>query len=1461
MVQDTRQPLTNEPAIAAPEAPVLMHNIRVTYKKDRGIALIMVVLLLVLMVALLLAAFSLTDSELRGARVLASGQQARQLADVAVNAVISQIRQGTAQDPASTGVETWTSQPGLIRKYTEGGGLLKAYKLYSSGQMVVPGSSAGTLLSDVPGDDWRTHPERYVDLNRPVYTTSTAAGAGAPKLRFPIIDPRAMTGGPDGVNGFSYPANTAGGVPVSGVVTNGGDSQRLPMPVQWLYVLKDGSLGALNASGHFKGSSTSPSHDNPIVGRIAFWADDESSKVNVNTASEPTAWNLPTFYHTTDAAYALYQPANGEFQRYPGHPATTALSPILMPGLSPSVQDKDDLYNMVPKIGPGGTHSATVAYNDPLIKPVPLGTYRSEHLYANLDEFLLQDNRQPHQLRGVALTAEDLERKNFFLTARSRSTETNPLGQPKIAMWPLSYRGADYQTSFDRLIGYCATLRAPDTPRQYIFQRGWADSPTSDLQQPENTALMNYLLTSLAQPVPGFSPQAGQTFAAKYTADLPQLAVEFFDYIRATNLFDGNLIKPGDKIVPDNTTQNYMLGYATGSARPSNFKTYTDPRFYAVDPDDASGSTTTTELLGFPGHGQVTPTRMNVNNVDYQGIGRFPTISEVGLHFICCADNTDDPNNPYEEFYPTVGKPGGARAPKLATAGIASPLPTDYWYSNFPPRPKPNPATGDAPNLKLYPLTGGYPYGTDKNHPGYQQANWNHQLTGNTPLPPGYRRVQARLLFEFFIPAAGYTIIEPDISVQVSGLSKFKVNGQALFPNDVQIVRSGRRATHPGNDEAGGYGLGLKGFLRGREAPGRTPMPADKNWGTYEWQVKPTALPGNDLCVLNYDLLSNFVDINVSRDVSTPMDISQADLQIQIWSGAIGRIASATETPPVVVQTLNVPFPQNTVKAPTLVRNPIQLNGTAPAVEPPSWWTFYSRGCMGFAVNTLIGTDQKAPITGDPAMRGRYYLTNVAARIGNEPRRGCFFYGFDAADAGAPRLFRPQQTAGATQLAINQAEEKEGSDVVQTVTINHGDYRLTAALPIVDKPLWHAHRYYGQRRLAHSFSNLVSNQLPGFDYGGTADLPSRLTPGAQYTNAGIPDLPYLTTASTAAHQFGDFDNGPGRSRDGPFINKPDEGNISALNGLAYFDDLGNQVTLDSNFFSPGRMVPSPVMFGSLPSGVKAGQPWRTLLFRPQANHPGGPSSVGGIDPPDHLLLEYFWMPVVEPYAISEPLSTAGKINLNYQIFPFTNIRRASGLYAVLTGTDIAAVPNTDAASYKAYPDASVPTVFWGADQSKTWHYSIDIEKTLAQFESRFAQGKGFIHPSEICDIHLVPQGAANVATSADMTKFWSQNQLTGDNTRERPYATIYPRVTTRSNTFRVHYIAQSLAKARSSAVDQITPADTVQSEYRGSALIERYLDPAEAGLPDFAAPGGAASGVTLDAYHHFRVSENKKFGS
>ncbi len=1434
----------------------------------RGIALVTVISVVALMTVLIVAMLSVSQTELKSANVSADGSQARRLSDVAVNVVISQLRKATSQNTATTGWEAWASQPGLVRRFATTGQTQEAYKLYSSPRLVLreAGQIERELLADVVPADWQDHEHRYVDLNRPAVRTSPS---GEPLLLFPILDPRAQSENTTvNVGGFSYREQTLAGTKIGGVRTTGGDGQRVPMPVEWLYVLKDGSMGTLNNQNEFVGTVPA-TKVNPIVGRIAFWTDDESSKVNINTASEPTPWAQPTFFYEQDAAYARYQPVGGEFQRYPGHPAMTALSPVLFPGQLITTAKKESIYDLVPKIGRGGSKAGTLAYSNPDIEAVRLSASRGERLYASLDEMLLKEDRRPNDLAGAALSPETIQRAGFFLTAHSRAPEANPFGLPKISAWPVSYRGPDYRTSFDQLIAHCSALRTAAGTRDYVFQRGWADSTTQDVDYPANQDLLNYLKDMLARPVPGFASSAGQTFNNKYGDDMPQILVEIFDYIRSVNLHDGSLIKDADRFDGTGKGQNLLLGYAPGSTRPSDFKTFTDPRYFAsaADPDDPDAEDGQVEKQGFPGHGQVTPSQWTVNGKVVQGVGRFPTITEVGLHFICAADNTNDPENPLVEEYDFLGKPGGGSAKKNQLGNDPPESNRDRWYSNFPPSPFPNPALNQKGDLALYPNTDGFPYGKEKKHPGYQPKNWNHQLNAGTPLRPGFRRVQARLLLEFFVPAAGYTILEPEFTVKVRGLANFRLNGRQLFPNDEETFFTGRPARHPGSQKQGGYGIGLKGVLLNRDAPARPPMPADVNWGNDNWEIKPTNQVKDTNTTINYDLLSSFVDIDVGRAGERSMELTNAGptpavpLTLEVYSGHLGRRPNSVETEAQLVQTLQPEFPATSIRPPTLVRTAARPIGKDLGREPPAWWTFNSRGSMGFARDSLIGLDKKAP-QGGATMRGRLFRHNLQPRVGTEHTMGAFFFGFDAAGKGAPRLFRPQSGAS-QQDQINLAEEQEGSDVVQTVTIRHGDYRLTAAKNVVPATDWEMHRFYGVRRLAHSFTNFVSNHLPGFDYGTQADFADRLVPnenGAAYPDHRLPDLPYLQAARDTAHRYGDFDNGPGTHRDGPYINKPDEGNLNIVagdNGVAYFSESGQHRTTEKDFYSPNRMIPSPVMFGSLPSGVKADDPWRTLLFRPQQGHPGGPTRLGGTSPADHLLLEFFWMPVVEPYAISEPFSTAGKINLNYQIFPFTHIRRATGLHALLAGETIHAVPNEDAPNYKVFPNSANQNQFWGQAQGKKWHYKVDAEKTLAQFEERFAQGRAFISPSEICDIHLVPQGAAGVTSHTQMEAFWRAHRLTGDNTRERPYAGLYPRVTTRSNTFRVHYIAQTLKKARSSGPGKMEAADKISGEFRGSSLIERHLDPTQPGLPDFATN---ASGQTLDHYHEFRVLQTQRFG-
>jgi uncharacterized protein (TIGR02600 family) len=277
---------------------------------------------------------------------------------------------------------------------------------------------------------------------------------------------------------------------------------------------------------------------------------------------------------------------------------------------------------------------------------------------------------------------------------------------------------------------------------------------------------------------------------------------------------------------------------------------------------------------------------------------------------------------------------------------------------------------------------------------------------------------------------------------------------------------------------------------------------------------------------------------------------------------------------------------------------------------------------------------------------------------------------------------------------------------------------------------------------------------------------------------------------------------------------------------------------------------------------------------------------------DHYLLDLFFMPVVEPYAISEPLSVAGRLNINYQILPFTNIRRATAMHALMKGEFMTAIPNADtntAKGFKASTTADWDTFFNDDIDRKFWHRPINVAETVRQFDERFnsdgswpASVTGlFRAASQICELHLVPdvsrgpsvgneggvaalQAPMTSKTDRDtkMASFWQAHAATGDNIRERPYSNLYSRITTRSNTFRVHVRAQVIKKSRSTdpaIVDRTK--DQVLSEYRGSTLIERFIDPTDrsAPLPDYAASTNPLAQDPLDKFYRFRVLESKRF--
>ncbi len=415
----------------------------------------------------------------------------------------------------------------------------------------------------------------------------------------------------------------------------------------------------------------------------------------------------------------------------------------------------------------------------------------------------------------------------------------------------------------------------------------------------------------------------------------------------------------------------------------------------------------------------------------------------------------------------------------------------------------------------------------------------------------------------------------------------------------------------------------------------------------------------------------------------------------------------------------------------------------------------------------------------------------------------------------------PWGKGAGTDILAPGTDDAAVQDVVHSVAVAGGDQRLIAGKRVVAKTDFQPSPNYGTPTtfFAHAL---------GTSYLGSSTVVPGMVRGKLVENAAYP-AKWHPAVGGGVNGALDWDNGLGNNVDGAYINKPDEGNTA---GSAYFNP--NFAEGGTTLFSPNRQVASPAMLGSLPAGVLEGTPWRTLQFRPfPTSHPGLRS------PRDHLLMDWFWMPMVEPYAISESFSTAGKINMNYAMAPFTHLTRNTGIRAVLATEKMLCIPDSAAANYKSGGS--------GAD----YRVAMNVDETLKGFEGRFLGGEIFRSATEICDLPLVPDLAG--ATQTDMGSFWETHRLTGDNSKERPYATIYPRLTTKSNTYTVHMRVQSLKIPLSGNPEEVLDKQrAVSGEWRGYSTVERYLDPRAPSIPDIVTAGGS-----LSSFYRMRILETK----
>jgi len=1715
----------------------------------RGLALISVLAMVTLATVIVLALFSVSDSEFKSSKIYAGGNAARQIGDAAVNVVIGQLRSATVDPINPNTAQMWVSQPGAIRVYNPNGTLKSGHKLYSDSEMMVQGENGDQLMSrDAPDSNWDTTPDRYVDLNEPVVRAED--GGRVTRIFFPIVDPRASVDTVDSkkVEGFSYSELLPTGGSINGVVKVGdADRLRLPMPVEWMYLLKDGTLGVMGQGGSWTGSTgAGPSAENPIVGRVAFWTDDESSKINVNTASEPGYWALPTFFHERDKGWVDSPPALNEYQRFPGHPATVALSTVLYPsgdaanprfldtytqvndaGVRSVLDLKESIYTVVPKIAAGGSRDGTYVYvNDYVdklssvegrinhkegteylttsVNILPPGG-KSERLFASLDEFIFSQNvtggkRVENNFSLTNITPSVLEKTRFFMTAHSRAPELNIFGRPRVAMWPVPdvTLGEKYRTGYDKAISTVATLsNLAISKNTYFFSRRNPDSGLEDIGHDaggasgliRNLSLMTYLDKLMGNPEnlgthPGFP--GGGNFGTKYPGsggptDSRQILVEIFDYIRCTNLYDSflapkftltentaanvnNEIDQGGmdyrwdpspplkqqgvpgvyEIETGKTDDEFKLDERLTYIRKDTLKaegkyfTYTAPRF-KVTKFTWTGTPITLDLQNevvasgiYPGHGQVTPAEWQVGGQKYKGFGRFPTLSEVGLHFICTADGLNDKGSfrvksvaqdwtAVEETTNKKGVSGGRTAEKLENTDDASNEkrrvligklkpkgpPEDiknYWYSNFPPEP----SVDTIRNIYGCEFKATYPRGDDTNpanHPGCQPENWNATLElGAPPLTDTQKRIQVAIILEFFVPSLGYTKYSPEWTFVIDGegLQGIKVRDvetnklEPVFSTtEDQVLKSNVQFSGSlsglGHNALGTYPLGgtsgPRATTQGRRVKGIRSMPEDPG---YDSTATDQSGIGQHYQLYNYPLVGNFMTV----DRSAPLEfVVERPLIARLYSDHDWQ--KQKKSP---VQTIELAFPaKGEAPPPELVRYSIErrIDETYKqlTIDAPRWWAFNWGGALhrwidtgstfrgapnwSYSTNNTASNDEENRRTRGrfenlsrssvPLRHDQQLMTDLGTTSGrtNLPVN-TLIYGYAPTSIYTGVLSRPEDRdpLGSPNRAKMDYYEPgggsstgrylfHGSDTVRSILPKYGDYRIIAARKTVPDSMFKPHPLYNTLNFfAHNFSSFFNTEA-GFYRGGEYDTstdPSyRLVPfpvpagshADDYPINFIPDTPQTKESSNASVRYGDFDNGPGDSRDGAYINKPDEGNLSAIQlwiggskdsderyyRNAYFHHQWMQLPARESFFTPNRMISSPGMFGSLPTGVYGsrgkdrdagtmGQAWRTLLFRPYTTpklstglagiHPGAPAVIGGVTPADHYIMDLFWMPIVGPYAISDSWSTAGKININFQIVPFTYINRATAMYAAMKGEIITAVPQDDAKiplvaqrvgnpatkSYKQYRDASAwpPLFFTDMDKAnpknnKYWHRYINLAATTNLMKYRMdwtnanaspMQNGLFRSASQICEVHLVPQnpddaqfkvGDVNTPTEADgsMSAFWQEHSITGDNTRERPYANLYQKLTARSNTFRVFYRAQALKKARSidpGTVRTVSTSgestDTILAEYRGSALLERYLD-LNATLPDYTTGGDPFALKSLESFYRYRVLESKQF--
>ena len=1500
------------------------------HKKQQGVAILTVLAIITLMTVLVVSFFNMATS----AKVTAKGsveiQRVTTLKDTIINLVIAQFREASKLAPANSGnprdIITWTSQPGVIRTFS-GTDVSKnrLYKLYSSNVPQIgdiqPYATA-KLLADINEDnvaDWAERPDEFTDINRPVYTAASSDRARAAQggldlegFTYPIVDPRAYngrTGTQDlllNTEGFSY-SNKSGNNVILGIDPA---KKQLAMPVRWIYMLQDGTLGYLDDNKSFKtlngAEGGKVSRENPIVGRLAWWADDESCKVNVNTASIPAAWDTPRTTSREDQWMAQSQPISGEFQRYPGHPATVDLSAVFYPNRrwvpdplvgiltkdqEPaggrktllSLSDATRIWDLAPFISSDGQQvsggSAGTASGQLITPPSSINTVAAsndDRLFTSLDEMYFKAsgaiNKSLNSPRSNLLSEgkdtkqeflTTLERSQFFLTHKSHSPELTNQGFPRVSMFPMDLLAVpaigstgplppgvspyDVTVALNSTIGGKSSIAGGNA---YFFQRRDPGSRHGELyasgdSRQRNTAVFRYLKELSRLPIPGYpdivpfqvpavgaEDTLGLSFASKYPAGLTgngntvfasafgpsslfdssertQILVNMLDYTRSINMQPA-FLTGGDRY-------DDAFGKAAGICGCAN----------------ASGAGTNAthwNCLKFDNQTTRTP----------KGTGKLFGAAEIAVVVNVAASRNADRSSitgPWAALYTMMSNESKARADS-DKPGVRYIVEVGFIQSAF------NPKQGWSLTFP----SGGLGVSSITSGPGdlVPTADDTPQLSKLPIIGPDQERLSIRA------------------SIQSGGKSDGSTTLERQFAK-------GPQGTH-GIMPLGGM-AGPRGSFSSVPVPYNPPTVADnRNWA----RLRP-------YCVVTTEGNSAAVDVNLTADPTMPIRIHVMD-GMQDYD---------------VTQATDLLMPANF------------FVGVRPALTNESLASLAYRYAVGTPPIGLPFPDPKLFIRSFVLPHGDYRLVCTPSRVDADVYVPHERYAAPGSAGQMAHSFFEMNTSPANRSMMGSLYHPLIGLMDPTV-VNR--YPMPSELPnpnatkLTGLPF---PRPFAGRMGNNSLTSMGSYKFPPKDekvWKQSSMNPARRDTFAHARRDGRGVVP--NRGSSDPFETGDFDTGVAATPDGPYMNYPDEGDRRTNTSDAYYKKLFINAPKPSTQgvggqnISPNFLVRSPVDFGSIPTGVMNRVPWQTLRFRPDigmndpnkrmtglsSEPPPGMPFANFCGPRDHFFLDMFWMPVVEPWSISEPFSTKGTINLNQQIFPFMYIERTTALHALLRGERMYAIPNTAADKYK---NVIAATGEPAGGEDATYRRFINAGETIRQFTRRYQQGTDFDplpaqgnplafnvfrSASEICELWLVPENSTSTSAEATLETvvgtvsasglregFWTDHALTGDNLRERPYANIYPRVTVRSNVFKLHIVAQTLQKAKSedpTTFDSVK--DSVTAEWRGSCMIERSIDPRDTKLAntDYTKLDSKVISPTvtpkLDRFYTYRVTEVKQ---